>query len=229
MAAGSPARDATAPGPLVGPDGWVAPPSGDHAGRPTLGRSSLRARPAIGSGLRVLARSAAMRAALADVHRRGGGGSGLTAGGRQTLAPVAGALTADGGGVAAEFMSDGGLGQAACPERINLASFGSGQGVGRDGLTVAGWSCRDWGGHRAPWHRPRRATGPVRTGRTGSAASVVLPSGTGLKRHRKFLNVGSFLNPPQYGCRKTFREETADALVKTGSSPHASDPDANSR
>ncbi len=81
--------------------------------------------------------------------------------------------------VGAELTSDGGLGQAACPERINLASFGSGQRVGRDGMTVAGWSCRDGGSHRAPWHRPRRATEPVRTGRTGSAASVALPSGTG--------------------------------------------------
>ncbi len=106
-------------------------------------------------------------------------GSGLAAGGRQTLrllvtiatlAPVAGELPADGGRVAVELAGDGSLRHAACPERINLASFGSGQGVGRDGMTVSGWSCRDWGCHRAPVALipPGNRAGPFRANRLRS-------------------------------------------------------------
>ncbi len=96
------------------------------------------------------ARSASMRAAMACVHFQG---------------------------VAVVRAGDAGLGQAACPERINLASFGSGQGVGRDGMTVAGWSCRDWGDHRAPVAStpPGNRAGPH--GATGSAAGLTIMVG----------------------------------------------------
>ncbi len=78
------------------------------------------------------------------VLRGTGGNCGV--GGRQALRLL----------VAVELTGGGGLGQAACPERINLASFGSGQVVGRDGMTVSGWSCRDCGCHLVGWQ-------PIRT------------------------------------------------------------------
>ncbi len=64
---------------------------------------------------------------------------------------------------------------------LDLALFGSGQVVRRDGMTVSGcFTCRDRGGHRAPVASTHWATDPVRTGRIGPAASVAPQSGTGV-------------------------------------------------
>ncbi len=119
----------------------------------------------------------------------GGGGSGLTAGGCQALgllvavpalAPVAGALPADGGvgggGVHERWRP--GTGRFSARPRSGLVRQRSGGG--------ARWPDRRrlvlsrLGRPSGPWHRPLRATGPVRTGRTGPAVTVALPSGTGV-------------------------------------------------